>query len=76
MNHFKNEEEILEKIGYQDVEEHKKIHKDLLEKMFKMQSGLESKQFTPLHVAQYMIQDVVVGHIIKSDFEYYDCFIG
>lgn len=76
VNHFKNEEEILEKIGYQDVEEHKKIHKDLLEKMFKMQSGLESKQFTPLHVAQYMIQDVVVGHIIKSDFEYYDCFIG
>ncbi|MDH8679011.1 diguanylate cyclase [Fusibacter bizertensis] len=74
VEHFRNEEKTLEQVGYANLQEHKDIHKNLIERTLFMQKGLLSKKLTPIQVAKYVIQDVVIGHIIKSDFDYYDCF--
>lgn len=74
IEHFKNEEKILDEVNYTNYKEHKEIHSELIEKTLLMQRGLLSKKFTPAQVATYVIQDVVIGHIIKSDFDYYDYF--
>ena len=74
VGHFDNEENLLEKVGYSNLEEHKEIHKQLINRTLFLQKGLASGKLSPLQVAKYVIQDVVIGHIIKSDFDYYDYF--
>jgi two-component system cell cycle response regulator len=74
VNHFENEERVLHEFNYKDLEEHKKIHQDLINKTLLLQKQLIKGQLTPINVAKYLVQDVVVGHIIKSDFEFYDLF--
>lgn len=70
--HFENEELILERFEYEKLEEHKKIHEDLLIKTQALYHGLLEGRVSSVNLAKYLIQDVVVGHIVKSDFEFYD----
>lgn len=74
VKHFESEEAILAEVAYMDLEEHKRIHKTLVDKTLLMQEGLISGTLSPTDVAKYLIQDVVIGHIIKNDFDYYRCF--
>lgn len=70
--HFENEEQILHHHRYEKLEEHKRIHADLLVKTKHLYEQLLEGQVSSVNLAKYIIQDVVVGHIIKSDFEFYD----
>lgn len=72
--HFEDEETILLEHGYLKYNEHKQIHRDLTKKTVEIQEKLVSGQMSPVNVAKYLIQEVVVGHIIKSDFEFFDLF--
>lgn len=74
--HFEREEEILKTNGYKNYEEHKSIHNDLIEKTMFMKDKVKSGETTYLNVVKYLIQEVVVGHIIKSDFEFFSLFQG
>ena len=74
VEHFKNEEKILSAVGYSDVNEHKRIHDNLVDKTKKIMEKLEKNQLSTLEVSKYVIQEVVVGHIVKIDFEYYYLF--
>lgn len=74
VEHFKNEEVILENYGYEDLENHKKIHSDLVEKSTGMREKLWNGQVSKTDLSKYLIQEVVVGHIIKHDFEFYHHF--
>lgn len=72
IDHFRHEEEILEHMRYPKAKEHKNIHDQLLEQTKIMHSRLKDGRLTAIDVAKYVIQEVIVGHIIKSDFEYYE----
>lgn len=72
--HFENEENILRRYKYKDYEQHKRIHQDLTEKATKMYELLEKGKTSPINVVKYIVQDVVVGHIIKSDFDFFELF--
>ena len=74
VKHFENEEKILEKYKYKEYEQHKLIHKDLAVKAKHMYESLESGIISPVTVVKYIVQDVVVGHIIKSDFDFFQLF--
>jgi len=74
VQHFKNEEELLRLLKYEKVDEHAAIHEDLVTKIKIMKNELASGNMKPISVAKYLIQDVVVGHIIKSDFEFFHIF--
>lgn len=74
VKHFENEEKILEQYKYKEYEQHKLIHKDLAVKAKHMYESLESGIISPVTVVKYIVQDVVVGHIIKSDFDFFQLF--
>jgi two-component system cell cycle response regulator len=74
VKHFKNEELILEEFHYKGLDEHKRVHQDLLNKSLLFQKKLTLGDTTSIDIAKYIIQDVVVGHIIKSDFDFYHIF--
>ena len=74
LQHFINEELILETYKYSQLKEHKEIHKELTNNTLKIQERLVKGDCSPINVAKYIIQDVVVGHIIKSDFDFFYIF--
>lgn len=72
--HFENEEAILERYNYPKLEEHRRTHTHLLSQTQLMYSLLKDGDLNSVEVAKYVVQEVVIGHIIKSDFEFYDLF--
>ncbi|MGB5824298.1 MAG: diguanylate cyclase [Proteocatella sp.] len=72
--HFRNEEELLRSLAYEKLEEHIDIHKELITKANLVQKELIAGTIKPIDVARYLIQDVVVGHIIKNDFDFFYIF--
>lgn len=72
--HFKNEEDILAQFDYEELDEHRKIHEQFLEKAMIMQNDFEKSSVRPVDVAKYLIQDMIVGHIVKHDFEFFNIF--
>lgn len=73
--HFKSEEEILENEGYEKLEEHKKLHFELMEKMLDLKDKFYKGKIDEVEVARYVVQDFVIGHIIKEDFKFFNIFI-
>ena len=74
VKHFENEEKILEQYKYKEYEQHKLIHEDLVVKAKNMYKSLESGIISPVTVVKYVVQDVIVGHIIKNDFDFFELF--
>ncbi|MGL5258093.1 MAG: diguanylate cyclase [Proteocatella sp.] len=73
--HFKSEEEILENEGYEKLEEHKKLHFELMEKMEELKEKFYKGKIDAVEVARYVVQEFVIGHIIKEDFKFFNIFI-
>ncbi len=68
--HFKTEEELLIKVKYPDINEHKKEHSDFVQMVIKEVKDYESgKMFVPNRLVRYM-RDWVFEHIAISDKKY------
>lgn len=69
--HFKYEEEVLEKLNYKDIYKHKNIHRAIIKKAFEVRHNIEdgiidlSKAFT------FLFDEVVVGHMLKEDTKFF-----
>ncbi|MDQ0203719.1 diguanylate cyclase [Pectinatus haikarae] len=73
--HFQKEEKIIQQFKYKDYEEHRKNHQELMKRMTDMYSEYLQHKQSMLDVVEFMIQEVLVGHIVKKDFGFYDIFI-
>lgn len=69
--HFKNEEKLLELFGYSNLENHIEIHKKLLEEAKVVRHKFMNGEISAEDVARIMLQDIVVGHIVKDDFDFF-----
>lgn len=76
-NHFEREEKFLEKVGYPELEQHKKYHQQLVVQAGKMKSICESIEsehdleecFSGM--ANFLVDDILRGDILfKSYLEY------
>ena len=72
--HFISEEKVLKDYHYERYEEHCQIHQGLVEKTMQMKVNLNEQSSDPINLAKYLIQDVVIGHIVKSDFDFFYLF--
>ncbi len=72
--HFSNEEEILRDHAYKDYQEHKEIHSALIDRTALLLNQLKEGDQGAIDIAKYIIQEIVVGHIIKSDFKFFELF--
>jgi len=70
VTHFAYEEELFESHGYPKTEEHKKIHKELVEKVTSFQKDLKSGKAGISMELMYFLTDWLKGHIMKTDMEY------
>ncbi len=70
VEHFSNEEKVLYEYRYIELEEHKEIHKELLKSMQYLMEAMYKGELEQIDLAKYIIQEIIIGHIIKYDFRF------
>lgn len=73
--HFKYEEELMEKYGYEELEEHKKVHDKFVNKVieFEHKDIDEDQDAVALNMVMFLA-DWIEQHILGTDFKYKDFF--
>lgn len=66
-DHFQFEESILTKVRYAKTEEHRKMHRRLMEKLATLK-GRYLRETIPKHAfLRFLRDDLIVGHLIEQD---------
>ncbi|SFH77993.1 diguanylate cyclase (GGDEF) domain-containing protein/hemerythrin-like metal-binding domain protein [Tindallia magadiensis] len=69
--HFRNEEKVLEEHHYEMVSDHKQKHQELAVKAAMLQNDFTKGKIDATELAEFLIQDVVIGHMIDHDFLFF-----
>jgi len=72
--HFKTEEKYFDQFGYPETEEHKKEHKDFVEKVLDFQKGYEEGRLMLSMDILNFLKDWLYNHIMGSDQKYSNFF--
>ena len=65
--HFSTEEQIMEKIAYPVIAEHKKIHAEFVQEVLKNVKDFEGgKKFVPNHFVRFL-RDWILSHVALND---------
>ncbi len=68
--HFKDEEAVMQKAGYPEIEQHKEIHVQLVEKVLEVQKNLHNGQGAVGMDLLNFLKDWLVKHIKGTDKKY------
>lgn len=75
--HFNYEEEMMEKLGYDKIDEHKIQHAAFVNRIRKFgDDDIDSQQKETIMTIINFIADWISSHIVKSDLQYRDYFIS
>jgi hemerythrin-like metal-binding protein len=71
--HFDEEEKIMSKMGYPDIEQHKRLHRELIQTLKEFQSSAQNGMaiFVATKVANTGME-WLKNHILTVDHKYYD----
>jgi len=69
--HFKYEEEVLANLGYQGLDEHKKIHAKLFDKALKLKEEYQSGTLNQADFYRFILDDMIIGHLLEEDVKYF-----
>lgn len=69
--HFIYEEDLLEKIGYEELYQHRNIHAYLLKKVYDLRQELAEGLFVPSTAFNFIFDRVVLGHILQEDIKFF-----
>lgn len=72
--HFAGEEMILADYQYEDLEEHAKLHKELVERAQTLHQAAIHRQMSMGELIDFIIDDLVKGHMFKKDRKFYHLF--
>jgi len=74
VNHFGTEEEFLANIEYKDYDKHSKIHKNLIGKIFQLKQCYQNRELNPSAFFSFLADDVIIGHLINEDMQFFNLF--
>ena len=71
VQHFQDEEQILKALNFPDLKEHKDIHAAILARAVELEQAFRSGTLSVGDLFQFLALDVVAGHMLKTDREYF-----
>lgn len=71
VKHFDSEEQILNRLQYPEVKEHKRVHEVLLLKASRLQEEYLAEQISSFAFCSFFIDDVVISHMIHDDQKFF-----
>ncbi|WP_196594182.1 diguanylate cyclase domain-containing protein [Pectinatus sottacetonis] len=72
--HFKKEEKVMYNLHYKDFTKHRQSHRDLIVRILNLYDEYLIKNKDVVKVIEYLIQEVIIEHILKRDSEFYDTY--
>ena len=69
--HFNNEEAILAKLEYAELDTHRQEHQKLLRRADSLYQAARTGELTNLALLDFVLQDLVLGHMAKQDRRYF-----
>ena len=69
--HFSDEEKLLRDIGYPMLAEHSRMHSELIERTDELRNKVRSKTMNEGELVAYVVNDVVFGHLVNEDRDFY-----
>jgi len=69
--HFHDEEKILERCGYEHLEQHKQLHQKLLDRAEELGAEVKTGSIQVGGMLEYIVYDVVAKHLLSADREYF-----
>jgi hemerythrin-like metal-binding protein len=73
--HFEKEETILKSIGYNQLDAHIAAHRQLNLKTLELIEKLKENKVDSQVLFQYLLNEVVIGHLVDEDTKFYSCFM-
>jgi diguanylate cyclase (GGDEF)-like protein/hemerythrin-like metal-binding protein len=73
--HFRDEERLLEQVGYPGLAEHRRIHAGLLATARNLQQELKAGQVDFGRLVSYLATDLVKGHLLTEDQNYFSLLV-
>lgn len=74
--HFADEEVILARSNYADLEVHRRAHAALLKRAWELERQVEQGKIKLGAIVEYLAQDVVARHILVMDRAFFPLFFG
>lgn len=71
VNHFKYEEEVLRSIAYNEYEEHRKIHGQLVRKARELRAHLIKDRISPIDAFDFVVVEIILNHLTHEDVNYF-----
>lgn len=72
--HFQSEEEILEINNYQKLDFHKEEHQKLIESLERYIECYNDGHIETTEVVYLLLDRIIMGHLISSDYDFFDLF--
>lgn len=69
--HFEFEEMVMEKNDYPDLDNHRKLHVDMLERMKALQQSYAQGNMKASAFFTFLVDEVITGHIQDEDSKYF-----
>ncbi|SJZ50407.1 PAS domain S-box-containing protein/diguanylate cyclase (GGDEF) domain-containing protein/hemerythrin-like metal-binding domain protein [Trichlorobacter thiogenes] len=70
-SHFEHEEALLHRIGYAELDEHARQHKQLKEQIIALRQVAEKKDISTAELVDFLAIRVVHEHLLEADRKYY-----
>lgn len=72
--HFAGEELVLAAYEYEDLEDHAKLHRELVQRAKKLHQAIVMHQLSVGQLIDFIIDELVKGHMLKKDRKFYHLF--
>lgn len=72
--HFDYEEKVLGDIGYEDLENHKRMHASLLQRAEEIKGAFLSGEIDETKVLVLIFDEIIVEHLLNEDIRFFHCF--
>ena len=69
--HFRDEEALLDRLGYPRLAEHRRAHADLLTQAGALRAAVDDGEATLGHLVNFLVNDVVALHVLRVDLDFY-----
>jgi len=73
-DHFRAEEAILDALGYDQAEEHRRAHQGLLRRAGQLRARCATGEVTLGAVVEFLAQDVIARHLLTVDRAFFPLF--
>ncbi|MCD8499458.1 MAG: EAL domain-containing protein [Clostridiales bacterium] len=70
--HFAYEEQVLETVGYPELEAHQKEHERLVRELLQLKQSYLQKTVRPTVFFSFLVDQVILGHLIDEDAKFFN----